>query len=232
MSELLHLSHDVSGTELAVAPALHEARGAALKAAAEITTVVDSWDAEVATDAVRQCKNLAKEVEAARKQVKQPILDLGRKIDDTSKEFSKDLNAQVQRLERLLGAYQAAEREKAEKARRAALEEERKIREAAQREAAEAFTDEEAEQALNNAADQVSALRQQNTTLDYKPAGTALLIQRKFEVEDIDALFQARPELCKIEPNNEAIRSLLKVSKKLPSIPGIRAWEEAKSSIR
>lgn len=232
MSDLITLTHDISDTQLAIMPALEAARKAALAEAATITTVTNPFDAECATEAARGCKTLAKDVEAARKAVKQPILDLGRKIDDTAKEFVGPLTQEVNRIERAVGAYQAAEREKAEKAKRAAQEEERRIREEAARKAAFAESDEEAEQALNAAADQVSTLRQETAKIERKPAGTALLMQRKWEVEDIEALFEARPELVRLEPNGDAIRALLKSSKKLPSIPGLRVWEEAKTSIR
>jgi len=46
---------------------------------------------------------------------------------------------------------------------------------------------------------------------------------------DITALHAARPELCLIEPNNAAIRAVVKTG---AQIPGLRVWQEAGAIVR
>jgi hypothetical protein len=64
-----------------------------------------------------------------------------------------------------------------------------------------------------------------------KVAGVGSKTTWKFSVEDIHALFTARPELCIIEPNGAAIRAILKPNNGKP-IPGLRIWQEAGAIVR
>jgi hypothetical protein len=219
-----------------LAPDSFERRALALNAAARVATVADAMDAEDAADALRLLSPLVKDVEAARKIVKAPVLELSKKIDDTAKDFIAEVAAEKLRIETALGTYQAAEQRRADAERRAAQEEaDRLAREAAkaQREADRATNAGEAERTQQAAAQaETAAIEARVTAAEIapaKPAGVAVRQPWKFEVVDIAALFVARPDLCRIEPDNAAIRAQIPHNQ---NIPGLRIWQEAKASIR
>lgn len=211
-------------------------RDSALVIARRVTSVTDAMEAEEAADALRLLTSLAKETEAARKVVKEPVLELGKRIDDTAKTYIADVATEKARLETALGTYQAAERKKADEARRLAEQEARKKADEAARAAADAeFATTQAEQ---DRAQQVAAQAETAAiearvavanTAATKPAGVAVRQPWKYEVTDINALFKARPDLCVIEPNAAAIRAQIPHNQ---NIPGLRIWQEAKASIR
>src|SRR6185436_5988782 len=61
-----------------------------------------------------------------------------------------------------------------------------------------------------------------------KPAGLSIGEKLGWECTDIDKLFAARPDLCRLEPNALAIRN-----KCWPGmdIPGLKLWAIAKATI-
>ena len=226
----------LADAQISVAPDAHERRSIALNAAARVGEVADAMDAEDAADALRLLAALSKETEAARKIVKEPVLALGKKIDETAKTFIADVEREKARIETALGTHQAAERRKADEARRAAeIEANRKAAEAARAAivADHAATQAEADRAQQAAAKaEVEAAEARIVAAEIsptKPAGVAVRETWKFEVTDINALFKARPDLCLIEPNNAAIRAQIQHNQ---SLPGLRIWQEAKASIR
>jgi hypothetical protein len=235
MSTALTLT-GLQNTQLGIVPEVYTRRDVAVLEARQITSIGDAFEAESAADALRAVSTIAKEIEEARKIVKDPVLALGKKIDETAKTFVADLITEKDRLQRLLGDHQAAEQRKADKLRREAQEEaDRLAREAATaaRAAERATTDGQAEQAQQAAAvAEVKAVEARVAVADIKrdgPSGTMLRQAYKFEVTDINALFKARPDLCVIEPNGAAIRAQIPHNQ---NIPGLRIWQEAKASVR
>ena len=222
--------------QVELAPDSYERRSIAMNAAARVPAVADAMDAEDAADALRLLGALVKDVEAARKVVKEPVLELGKKIDTTAKEFVADVVAEKARIETALGTFQAAEQRRADAERRAAQEEaDRLAREAAkaQREADRATNQGEADRTQQVAAQAETAAIEARVAAaeiaPVKPSGVAVRQPWKFEVTDIKALFAARPDLCVIEPNNAGIRAQIPHNQ---NIPGLRIWQEAKASVR
>jgi hypothetical protein len=235
MSAALTLS-GLQNAQIDIIPEVYTRRDVAVLEARQITSIGDAFEAESAADALRAVSTIAKEIEEARNIVKDPVLALGKKIDETAKTFVADLIIEKDRLQRLLGDHQAAEQRKADKLRREAQEEaDRLAREAATaaRAAERATTDGQAEQAQQAAAvAEVAAVEARVAVAEIKregPSGTVLRQPYKFEVTDINALFKARPDLCVIEPNGAAIRAQIPHNQ---NIPGLRIWQEAKASVR
>jgi hypothetical protein len=235
MSAALTLS-GLQNAQIDILPEVYTRRDVAVLEARQITSIGDAFEAESAADALRAVSTIAKEIEEARKIVKDPVLALGKKIDETAKTFVADLITEKDRLQRLLGDHQAAEQRKADKLRREAQEEaDRLAREAATaaRAAERATTDGQAEQAQQAAAvAEVKAIEARVAVADIKregPKGFVLNQPYKFEVTDINALFKARPDLCVIEPNGAAIRAQIPHNQ---NIPGLRIWQEAKARVR
>lgn len=221
--ELIHVG-DLEKIEVTLLPRGSEIKKVLLGQARTIESVADAFDAECAADALRNVSNALKDMEATRKAVKAPVLALGKRIDDTAKEFAADLETHKTRISRLLGDYEAAERKKQQDAERQAREAERQRLMAAEEAAASGD-----ESAMEDAANDIAEIRTQTAESSYRPSGTAVRETYQFEVTDIEALFKAAPHLCKIEPDNAAIRAAIK---KNQNIAGLRIWKEAKSYTR
>lgn len=109
-------------------------RDAALESAALVGIVKTAPQNESAASAMKEVKRVLKLVEDARKEAKEPVLDLCRKIDATAKEFVADLAAEELRLAKAVGNYQQEQLEIQRAAARKAAEEAARI----ERERAEA----------------------------------------------------------------------------------------------
>jgi hypothetical protein len=160
---------------VSLAPDAITTRDDALKVAREIAAITDDLDLEIAADALRRLKGLAREVETGRQAVKAPVIKLGRQIDDTAAQFIAGITAEAVRLERLLSDYHAAQR-------RAAAEAERVRQAEADRLAAEA-------RKLQQVADAAEAARLAAQAADRDAAEREMLGQqvRQAELDGIAA---------------------------------------------
>lgn len=95
--------------------------------------------------------------------------------------------------------------------------------------ASEERADAAVEVVIDKVAEQRLAVAEASRT---KVAGTALNMKPKFEVEDIYALYEAAPTLVVLTPNKAAINAQLKTLPKGASLPGVKHWFEAKTTIR
>ena len=224
MSTELITVGDVAGTEVVLAESALELRNNLLQQAQGVTAVVDALDAEFAASVLKDITSATKDVENARKSVKAPVLDLGKRIDETAKEFSGELDVEKQRISGLLGTYEAAERKKQQEAERRARAEE-----ASRMMAAEEAAKSGDENAMADAAQDIAEIRGQVSASAHRPSGTVVRETWQFEVTDIKTLYAAAPHLCNIEPNGSAIRAVIKHNQ---DIAGLRIWKEAKSHVR
>ena len=230
----------LQSTEIAIAPEARELRDKLLVEIRGIAVVSDAFDADVAADVMRRATQLSRGIEADRTTVKAPVLALGKKIDALAKEITAELDTEISRVSRVLGAYQLAEKQKADAADRLARDEARRIQAEAEQKAREAAkaadSDTEAlaaaSQIMDTAAAKIVETRKAIvSTVAPKAADTAVHVDVCFEVDDIVALYAARPELVNLEPNGAAIRAICKANPKL-QLPGLRHWTEAKTNIR
>jgi hypothetical protein len=152
-----------------------EVRDDALALASSITSITDPMEDAEAANALRGLNEILREVERARKAVKEPVLAISRKIDETARTFIAEVLDEKDRLEMLRGKF---------------------LSEAGQ-----------------------------------EAAGDKAVIRDRwrFEVANIEQLFAAHPELCRIEPDGEKIRELLKTTQ---VVPGLRVWQEVKAGVR
>lgn len=104
---------------VSLAPDAITTRDDAIRVAREIVGIADDLDLEIAADALRQLKGLAREVESGRKAVKAPVIKLGRQIDETADEFVGVVLNEIARVSELLNEYHAAQRRAAAEAERA-----------------------------------------------------------------------------------------------------------------
>lgn len=213
----------------------------ALELAATIKTVATKEEQQDAITAAGILKGLIAGMEKTRKEVKQPILDAGRNVDDIAKLYSGTLERELRRVEGLASDWQRIENKRLDAIRE---EQERINREAeeaanAERKAylaiiAKAATD-EAREAAQKAADDAAeanaeAARARQMAITEIPSakaeGARVKVALDYEVLNIKALADARPDLVTIEPK----RAMLLAAIQIPgaTLPGIRVFESTK----
>ena len=221
--------------EIELSPAAFNARAQALLASGNIKAIVSVSDLDQAAAALTAIKSLTRCVEDSRKEVKAPVLEVGKRIDMVAREYLAPLEVEAKRLSIIVGSYQEAarrkaekEREEAAKAQAAALAE----MQAKQTAALEAGDAEAADAARAEAADKIAESQLKVIEAEGPKAdGIVTRTSWKFDVTDISALYKARPELCVISPNNAAIRAIVKASNGA-AVPGLRIWQEAGAIVR
>lgn len=239
MSSLI-ITPNIGSAIVTSADAARLTRDELIKSAALVTTVTDRIDADDATGVLKSLKDFTREIEAQRTAAKAPALEIGRKIDAMAKELVASVDTEANRISRVLGAFEAEERRKAEDIRRVAdAEIARLAHEATQQANAAARTastpeaaDRASDAVIEKAQERIVAVRQQQVNAVVpKTAGTQVREDVCFEVENAKALYAAHPELVVLEPNGTAIRAILRANPNL-QIPGLRHWREAKLNVR
>lgn len=118
---------------ITIAPDAEQQKTDALALARTITTVSTTAEQHDAIAAASLVKSLVKGMEDSRSQVKRPVLDAGAAIDTAAKRYSKELSAELLRLESLAGDFQRRVLREAEERRREVEQQQRKEREASMR---------------------------------------------------------------------------------------------------
>ena len=237
MSEKLEIivSGQLPRPEIELSPAAFNARAQALLKSGNIKAITSVVDLDEAAAALTTIKSLTRCVDDSRKEVKAPVLEVGKRIDTVAKDYLAPLEAEAKRLSVIVGSYQEAARRKAEREREeaataqaAALAEmQRKQAEAAAAGDAAAADAARAEAADKIAESQLAVIQAEGAKVD----GIVTRSIWKFEVTDIGSLFAARPELVLLSPNNAAIRAVVKAENG-KAIPGLRIWQEAGAIVR
>ncbi len=240
MSETLLITPALQDVQITTSQDARDVRDSLLVEATLVTTIRDRIDADAATSTLRALKAYTTAIESARTKAKGPVLDVGRKIDTLAKELAEKVTAEAGRISRVLGAFEAEERKKAEllriEAENRAADIARKAQDDAAKAARTAPTAEAADRATDlvreKAAEQIVAVKQQAANaVPTKQAGTRVCEDVCFEVTDIRALYASNPELVVLGPNGTAIRAILRNAPNL-QLPGVRHWREAKLNIR
>jgi hypothetical protein len=207
-----------------------------------IVTVIDAPSQAVAVGNATSAQKFLKELEACRKSVKAPVLELGRKIDRLADELAAPVKEQMDRVGKLVANFQRAELERVERERKAREEAEQKAMEEARKAAAEAAAkakalqnEAELEAAIKAEAEAKAKEAEMYRTLTapqptaQKAAGSVTKKVLRYEVTDIHALYKAAPHLVKLDPNISAIKSICTPT---TSLPGLRVWEELDTTFR
>jgi hypothetical protein len=92
--------------QIEITPSAWEIRREALEAAKPVRQVTTASEQGVAVEALRQLKAIRTGMEATRKSVKAPVLELGKKIDATAADFLAEPNKQEGRLQGMINHYQ------------------------------------------------------------------------------------------------------------------------------
>ena len=224
----------------------------ALAEASSITQVSDALTFEVASSTARALQGIIKTVEKSRTDVKAPVLDLGKRIDATARDFVAPVESEFTRINRLINDYQREQLRIAEEARRKAEQEAARLRAEQERQAAEARKREEyarraAETAVTSAqlaeAEKAQAAAKQEAEQAITPvvvaprvvapptaSGVSVRKEWTFEINDLDALAKSRPELVTIAPKRAEIAARVRAGER--DIPGCRIFEDIKTTVR
>ena len=190
-----------------------EAKAEALESSALIGKVRNATENELAVQAQAKLKSVLQMVEASRKTVKAPVIELGRAIDRVASEFINDVKAEDLRIGRLIGDFQQLEIAKLKSAEAARLESLTDLEKRREEELATATTHEERDeiQARYN-----EEARQQAAVQPVRAAGQ--VVKEDYEVEVDDPAILARchyPELCSITPKVGAIKEAIRQGRKV-----------------
>lgn len=128
----------LSAVETTASAAALAERDRLLSLARKGKVVTDAASAQRATDVLKEVKAFTRSIESTRKEVKEPVLQLGKDIDGLARTLTEELEREASRISALVGEWQAEQNRIADEARRKAWEEEQRIRrEAEARERAE-----------------------------------------------------------------------------------------------
>lgn len=233
----------VTGLDAAVSAtdAARATRDVLLAKARRGTSVANTASAESAGAILKEIKTFTRSIEDARKEIKEPVLDISKRIDGLAKELTEQLDAEATRISRLVGAWQAEQNRIAEEARRDAWQKEQdikaeansKIQEAREHSRTEASFDKKAEKIEAKAFQQIVDTRvAAASSLPPKPAGLSTREEICFEVIDITALYESTPFLVSLVPNTAAIKAAIKGLTGQQALPGVRHWKEQKAIVR
>lgn len=188
-----------------------------------ITQIGDQVDADCAGRVLQEAVTLTRGVEKSRSEVKAPVLDLGRAIDGVARNITEPLQAEVNRLQRLLGSWlEARRREQAEAEVRVRQAEAERLAAAAQ----EPDPGKAAETMRQAVLETNAALAQ---AAPPKIEGAGLRVQVTVEVFNPAALYAVRPDLVELKPRLAAIKEALVTN---PGLPGVRVLTAPVATVR
>ena len=243
--ELIKLER-VNGVSVALVPTAEARRDALLAQSAGVTAVESKPQQDAAMEFARRIKRALKDVEAARKDVKRPVLDLEDRIDGLAKAFVASMQAELDRLMRLVAAFQAQEDERVRQeeqrrqaeVRRLRAEEDEARRRMAEAEAAlakpraglgELSAAEQAQAAVFEVMGKAAVAQAQPPAAVERSSG---MVKRKvvdFDIVDAVALYAVKPHWFELVPKRSVIRAEIT---KETNLPGLNVWEEDKVEVR
>lgn len=108
------------GYQIAITPEAERQKATIIEAARRVVAVTDADTCDLAQSRLRSLASVRTAVESSRKQVKAPVLELGKRIDGIAAEFVADVIAEETRLSGLVAEYAREQQRIAREAREAA----------------------------------------------------------------------------------------------------------------
>lgn len=226
MSDTALIVRDDAKLSVAFTEAAVAMRDEALAVAALVGKVTNAEEQESAVKAQSEMQRIRSLAEKARKACKEPVLEYGRTIDATAKSFITELDAEMLRVSKLVGDFQALEQMKLRAAEQARNEELQRIERDRAAALAKAASHEAADAINEHFTNQASALPVKEPT---RAEGQIVRQDWDISVTDIWTLARAHPSCVKIEPRISEIKELLKLGVK---VQGVKAEVITKSSVR
>jgi hypothetical protein len=117
----------VEGFALSTADDAFDKRDELALQAGTVQTVMNADQAAHASALLTEMKGFTRLIEESRKEVKAPVLEVERKIDQLATDLTEQLEAECARVSKLVGTYLTEQKRIAEEAQRRAWEEEQRI---------------------------------------------------------------------------------------------------------
>ena len=191
----------------------------ALAAAKPVKRVENPEEQQLAVAVLKDLKSIRKAMEDTRKLVKAPVIELGKKIDDTARDFMQELDREENRVQGLINHYQ---REELRKQREVEQELERQRQETArleaeaqkQRETAELAVDPDAQRAAAREAARLEKEAEERrldeelvgTITVAKPAGLIVKQRLDFQILDPHVFMEAYPQFWTWHADTETLK--------------------------
>ena len=206
------------GYQIEITPEAEKQKATIIQAARAVVAVTDADSCDIAQSRLRLLASVRNAVESSRKQVKAPVIDLGKRIDGIAADFVADVISEESRLSGLVTEY-AREQQRLKREAELAAEQERQRVErerheaeiAAQREAARI---ERERQAAEKAAHEAEIARLKAEAAQSEEGQRAarvaqekaLAAQREAEVRAESARRQAEADAAAAREREEAAR--------------------------
>ena len=192
------------GYALTISPEAQLQKAKILDEALAIVEVTTNEESAIASYEMRKLAKMRINVDTSRKQVKEPVIRIGKEIDKAAADFMLEIEAQENRIRGLIGNH-AAEmlklKQEAEEKERLAFESERAARELAESGGIAAVLD--AKQALQDklrASDEVVATR----------VAQGVRFVWDFKIYSIEDVMRYAPDLVEVTPRRREILAWLK----------------------
>jgi hypothetical protein len=185
-----------------------------LTGSSTVTAVTSNDESAQAAVWVRRLAALRIEVDKCRKEIKEPVIRIGKLIDTTAKEFLEDITFEESRIKGLIGDHAEVVAE----AQRKALEREREAFEVA-RAAREAL---EQADTISNVVETIRSRTERMAASDEVAAtkmAQGVRFAWDFEVINPAAVFKDAPEFCEITIKRSTVLQWLKNVEEMGSDP-------------
>lgn len=227
---------NASEIEISVDPEAIAIRNGLLERAKSFEVINGELVAEIAGDTLKEISTLRRQVEKSRKDVKNPVVQLGKRIDVVAREFCAEVVREEMRLKQLVTDYHLAQERKRvaeiEEAKRREREEQERLRKLAEEAKAKevasfvppedqiktAAAVEESARAAADARADTRELERTKASEGLSNSGVGVSYRKDFVVVDIAKLYEARPDLVALSPKR---REILEALKSVDSLPGI-----------
>ena len=222
------------GYQIQITPEAEKQKATIINAARAVVAVTDADSCDIAQSRLRSLASVRTAVESSRKQVKAPVIDLGKRIDGIAADFVAEVIAEEARLSGLVTEY-AREQQRIKRAAELAAEQERQRIErerheaemAAQREAARI---ERERQAAERAAHEAEIARlkaeaaqsEEGQRAAREAQEKALAAQREAEARAESARRQAEADAAAAREREEAARITAAEAVAAPAPAGVK----------
>ena len=222
------------GYQIQITPEAEKQKATIINAARAVVAVTDADSCDIAQSRLRSLASVRTAVESSRKQVKAPVIDLGKRIDGIAADFVAEVIAEEARLSGLVTEY-AREQQRIKREAELAAEQERQRVErerheaemAAQREAARI---ERERQAAERAAHEAEIARlkaeaaqsEEGQRAAREAQEKALAAQREAEARADAARRQAEADAAAAREREEAARIAAAEAVAAPSPSGVK----------
>lgn len=226
MSTALIVRHD-GELRVTFSPDAFALKESALAIGALIGRVTNADEQESAVSAQREISGIIRSVEKARKEIKQPILDYGRAIDDAAAMFIDEVDREHGRISNLVSEFQLAERRRVAAQQRLQQEELQRLEREKSEALAKTKTVEEQQKVMDDFSRKAAVESQ--PIIAAKAEGQVSKNDWEIQITNPYDLTKYHPQCVSITPKLGEIKALLAQGM---SVHGVSAKEIIRTTVR